>query len=99
MISDYLKWDEPISVKELESMTGFNNRKVRKMIEEERTQIKNFVIVSSSHAKGYYKTTDRQKVINFKLEQEHRARKIFFNLKNANAFISGYGQLEFEEIK
>ena len=96
MISDFMNWDEPVSIKQLEKMTGQNNRNVRKMIEAEREMIKDFVIISSSHATGYFKTRDRQKVVNFKLEQERRAKKILFNLRNANAFIENYGQLELE---
>ena len=94
MISDYLKFDEPVSIKELQKLTGLTNRKIRKLIEQERQVQKDFVIVSSASSKGYYKTTDRQKILGYIAEQTHRARKIFFNLRGANLFLNNEGQME-----
>ena len=94
MISDYLKFDEPISISELQKLTGYSNRRIRKAIEVERQIQKDFVIVSTSKSKGYYKTTDRQKILGYIAEQTHRARKIFFNLRGANLFLGNEGQLE-----
>lgn len=94
MISDYLKFDEPISISELQKLTGYSNRRVRQAIEVERQIQKDFVIVSTSKSKGYYKTTDRQKILGYIAEQTHRARKIFFNLRGANLFLGNEGQME-----
>ena len=94
MISDYLKFDEPISISELQKLTGYSNRRIRKAIEVERQIQKDFVIVSTSKSKGYYKTTDRQKILGYIAEQTHRARKIFFNLRGANLFLGNEGQME-----
>lgn len=94
MISNYLKFDEPVTITELQKITGFTNRKVRKMIEQERQIQKDFVIISTSRSKGYYKTKDRQKILAYLAEQTHRARKIFFNLRGANLFLANEGQME-----
>lgn len=94
MISDYLKFDEPTSLSELSKKVGYSSRKIRKMIEKERQVQKEFVIVSTSRSKGYYKTTDRQKILGYIAEQTHRARKIFFNLRGANLFLGNEGQME-----
>ena len=93
MISDYLKFDELVTITDLQKLSGFTNRKVRKMIEQERQIQKDFVIISTSRSKGYYKTKDRQKILSYLTEQTHRARKIFFNLRGANLFLANEGQM------
>lgn len=91
-ISDFLKFDEPRTLEDLCSITGLKERQVRHLIEEERQVKKDFVIVSSSHSKGYYKTKDPDKIKGYLEEQEHRARKIFYNLRGANLFLGNLDQ-------
>lgn len=94
MISSYLKFDEPTSLDELQKLTGLSKRAIRQSIERERQIKKPFVIISSSRFKGFYKTTDREKILAYLVEQNHRAKKIFFNTKGANLYLKEEGQLE-----
>ena len=61
-----------------------------------REQNHDFVIVSSSHYKGYYKTTDKKDVENYINEQTRRAKKILWNLKTAKQFLGEKDQLKIE---
>lgn len=65
---------------ELERLTGFSDRRNRKIIAEER---KEHVILSSSHHTGYYLPTSREQILDFIEEEKSRIANIERSLKAA----------------
>lgn len=88
--------ENAISRADLVELFGINERTVREGIELIREQNNTFVIISSSHHKGYYKTIDPNDVENYINEQTRRAKKILWNLKTAKQFLGEKDQLKIE---
>jgi len=86
--------ENAISISELQDLTGFTNRGVRRMIERARKEETSFVIVSSAHFKGYYKTTYKTEIQEFVKEQTRRAIKTLYNLKSAKKFLGEVDQFK-----
>ena len=95
-VTDYIPFgkENAISIGELQDLTGFTNRGVRRMIERARKEETSFVIVSSAHFKGYYKTTDKTEIQEFVKEQTRRAIKTLYNLKSAKKFLGEVDQFK-----
>ena len=73
-----------VSRQELTNVTGYNDRKVRKMISEAR---KEHVILSLENGSGYYQPTadDYPELRKFINREESRAKSVFVALKKAKA--------------
>ena len=91
--------ENAISKEELIKLWGVKSeRSVRLTIAELRQTDNgdNYVIVSFSNGKGYYKTDDPGEIANFKREIISRAKNTFAPLKKANRILLSYeNQLEF----
>lgn len=91
--------ENAISKEDLKSLWNMKSeRGVRQAISDLR-QIDNgdnYVIVSFSNGKGYYRTDDPTEISNFKREIVSRAKNTFAPLKKANRILLNYeNQLEF----
>lgn len=84
--------DNSISSGELSDLLGISNRDVRRSIERYRENRHEYVIISSSHCKGYYRTKNKEEIEAFIKEMDNRAKKIFYNTKQARIFASEIGQ-------
>jgi hypothetical protein len=82
-----------ISRQELSNLWGLSDRSARLVIAELRKMDfgDNFIIVSYSDGKGYYKTSDIAEIEAFAAEMRSRALNIFAPLKKANRIIREYG--------
>ncbi len=91
--------ENSISREDLKTLWGMKSeRGVRIAISELRQfdNGDNYVIVSFSNGKGYYKTDDPSEIANFKREIISRAKNTFAPLKKANRILLNYeNQLEF----
>ena len=83
---------------ELAELFNVSEREVRRAIELLREQSHDFVIISSSHYKGYYKSTDPAEIQEYIGEQTRRAKKILWNLKTAKQFLGEKDQLKIEWV-
>ena len=83
---------------ELKDLLNTNDRAIRNGIEFLREKSNDYVIISSSHYKGYYKTTDPKEIENYIEEQTRRAKKILWNLKTAKQFLGEKDQLKIEWV-
>jgi len=94
MIIDYIPEgkDNAISVSDLMELLNMSNRAIRKEIEKARRTFGEYVIISSSKFKGYYKTKNPREIADYTAEQTKRAKKILWNLRSANKTIGDYGQ-------
>lgn len=91
--------DNAITKDELREMWGYKTtRHVREIIAELRAidNGDNYVIVSLSHNKGYYRTDDIDEIIAYKQETTSRAKSTFIPLKKVNRVLMDMdsGQLE-----
>ncbi len=86
--------EDAISKFDLADMFSVSEREIRHGIELLREQHNDFVVISSSQFKGYYKTTDPCEVIKYIDEQTRRAKKILWNLKTAKQFLGEKDQLK-----
>ena len=71
--------ENAVSKYELAELFSTSEREVRKAIELLREQTHDYVIVSSSHFKGYYKTKNPAEIQQYIDEQTGRAKKILCN--------------------
>lgn len=92
--SELIPFDNPITRAELKDLSHLSDRLVRKLIEKLRETSTDYVIVSRSQGKGYYKTTDPAKITEYINEQTRRAKKILWNLKTAKQFLGEKDQLK-----
>jgi hypothetical protein len=94
--------ENAISRKELSTLWGMGDRSARLIISELRKIDfgDEFIIVSFSDGKGYYRTNDIEEIEAFANEMRSRALNIFAPLKKANRIIKEYGTpaLGFERI-
>ena len=81
-----------ISRQELSNLWGLSDRSARLVIAELRKMDfgDNFIIVSYSDGKGYYRTADIAEIEAFAAEMRSRALNIFAPLKKANRIIKEY---------
>ena len=75
--------ENAISKQELMQLTGLSERVVRKKIHDLRQE---YVIISSSHRKGFYRTNDLQEINDFIEETKRRAFNTFKSYKAAKAY-------------
>lgn len=75
----------------LVDLTGFNERKIRKIVSELRDY---YVIVSSSGGKGFYRPTNRREVQEFIDENTRRAKKIFTMIQTAKRYMVNHQDQE-----
>lgn len=82
-----------ISRQELSKLWSVSDRSARMVIAELRKMDfgDDFIIVSYSDGKGYYRTEDIQEIEAFAAEMRSRALQIFAPLKKANRIIREYG--------
>ncbi|ADY13656.1 hypothetical protein SpiBuddy_1832 [Sphaerochaeta globosa str. Buddy] len=82
-----------ISRQELSDLWGMGDRSARLVIAELRKMDfgDNYIIVSYSDGKGYYRTADIAEIEAFAAEMRSRALQIFAPLKKANRIIKEYG--------
>ena len=75
-----------------------SERRVRKIIQELRAADfgDEYVIVSSSHGRGYYRTDNLEEIEKFKREVVNRAKHTFLPLKKVNRILGHAGQMEFD---
>ena len=73
-----------------------DERTVRRIIQELRAADfgDNYVIVSSSGGRGYYKTDNLEEIEAFKREVTNRAKHTFLPLKKVNRILHSAGQVE-----
>lgn len=95
--------EEAVSREIISLVTGLKDRTVRACIEDLRKETKDYVIVSSSHTRGYYKTRDPEEIRGFIKEQTGRVKAIFCNLKNASRLLKAYDsnagcELNFDKV-
>jgi len=83
-----------VSISDLKDLTNLKNRAIRIAIEKEREKENDFVIISSSKFKGYYKSKDKAEIQAYILEQTKRAKKILWNLKTAKKFLGEKDQIK-----
>lgn len=69
---------------------GVSERTARKIIQNLRAADfgDEYVIISSSHGRGYYKTDSLEEIEQFKKEVTNRARNTFLPLKKVNRILS-----------
>lgn len=81
-----------ISRQELSNLWGLSDRSARLVIAELRKMDfgDNYIIVSYSDGKGYYRTADIAEIEAFAAEMRSRALNIFAPLKKANRIIKEY---------
>lgn len=74
----------------LVDLWGLNEREVRRTISEMRAQDfgDDYVIVSLSSGKGYYRTNDLKEIEKFKREVLNRGKHTFLPLKKVNRILS-----------
>ena len=79
-----------ISREELQKLWGLSERGVRAVIAELRQEDNGdeYVVVSSSGGKGYYRTKNINEIAEFKKETMNRARHTFAPLKKVNRILS-----------
>lgn len=91
--------ENAISKERLQTLWGFTNeRAVRKTIAELRKLDNgdNFIIVSTSGCKGFYKTDDPEEILKYKNETLNRAKHTFAPLGKVNRILlESDTQLEF----
>lgn len=91
--------ENAISKEDLKTLWGVKSERGVRLAIAEMRQIDNgdnYVIVSFSNGKGYYKTDDPEEIANFKREIISRAKNTFAPLKKANRILLNYeNQLEF----
>lgn len=82
-----------ISRQSLSNLWGMGDRSVRLVIAELRKMDfgDDYIIVSYSDGKGYYRTNDIAEIEAFASEMRSRALQIFAPLKKANRIIQNYG--------
>lgn len=93
-ITDFIPegFENAISRKELCRLTGLKDRDMRAMIEEAR---RDTIIISSCDGSGYWlfpaDPTDEEKMMlkKYVLQQERRAKSIFYALKPARKKVKG----------
>ena len=75
-----------------------SERQARRIIQELRAADfgDEYVIVSSSHGRGYYKTDNLEEIEQFKREVTNRARNTFLPLKKVNRILGSTGQMELD---
>ena len=75
-----------------------SERTVRRIIQELRAADfgDEYIIVSSSHGRGYYKTDNLEEIEQFKREVTNRARNTFLPLKKVNRILGSSGQMELD---
>lgn len=93
-LEELIPYDKPITRSELKDLLHVSDRLIRRSIEELREQGHDYVIVASSHGKGYCKTRDEAKITEYIEEQTRRAKKILWNLKQAKRFLGEKDQLK-----
>ena len=73
-----------------------SERAARKIIQELRAADfgDDYVIVSSSHGCGYYKTNNLAEIAEFKKEVTRRGKNTFLPLKKVNRILNSAGQVE-----
>lgn len=73
-------------------------RRARRIIQELRAADfgDEYVIVSSSHGRGYYRTDNLEEIEQFKREITNRARNTFLPLKKVNRILGNSGQMELD---
>ena len=73
-----------------------SERQARRIIQELRAADfgDEYVIVSSSHGRGYYKTDSLEEIEQFKREVTNRARNTFLPLKKVNRILGSSGLVE-----
>ena len=86
--------ENAVTKSELADMFSVSERAIRHSVELLREQTHDYVIISSSQFKGYYKTKDPAEIQNFIEEQTRRAKKILWNLKKAKQFLGEKDQLQ-----
>ena len=75
-----------------------SERSARKIIQELRAADfgDEYVIVSSSSGRGYYKTDNLEEIEKFKREVMNRAKHTFLPLKKVNRILGHAGQMELD---
>ena len=85
--------ENAITRKRLAQIWGCSDRMARRYISELRAEDNGdeFVIVSHSSGKGYYRTADKAKIQHFVNEMSKRARNTFKPLKKARRLLKERG--------
>ncbi len=92
-----------ISRETLSGLWNLSDREVRAVIADLRKQDNNdeYVIISSSGGKGYYRTTDIEEILAYKKEILNRARHTYTPLKKINRILEEHeadNQMEFVSV-
>ncbi|MGN0694549.1 MAG: hypothetical protein ACI4LK_06545 [Lentihominibacter sp.] len=92
-----------ISREQLQELWGLSERGVRKVIAELRQEDNgdDYVLVSTSSGKGYYRTRNIDEIELYKKETMNRARHTFAPLKKVNRILSEHeadNQMEFTPV-
>lgn len=90
-----------VTKEQLVEMWGYSSeRGVRKTIERLRAMDNgdNYVILSSSHNKGFYRTDNVDEILAFKKETTNRARHTFRPLRKANRILKDMDSMQLEIV-
>ena len=71
-IIDYIPYDRYVTREELVSMTGINDREIRRRLHQLRTESPETVIISSSNHKGYKRPSTYEEIETCLKESESR---------------------------
>jgi len=81
--------ENAISRSQLSIIWGVRERRVREIIKElrEKDNGDDFVIISTAHSAGYYRSSDRDEIAKFKSETTRRGKNTFRPLRKVNRIL------------